>query len=149
MISVLINIADDLESNLTIVNRLRQMSDPAASERPGPGKWSPKEIIGHLIDSAANNHQRFVRMQMQPHLDLAGYDGDAWVDIQSYRDRPWLELLSLWETYNRHLAHVIRTMNPAALKNTWVTPEGRTVDLEFVARDYIVHMRHHLESISH
>ena len=140
-------IADDLERRLSVVNRLREIGDAAASTRPRPDKWSAKETIGHLIDSAANNHQRFVRMQMQPHLDLIGYDGDAWVRIERYQDRPWAELLTLWESYNRHLAHVIRCADPSALRHTWRSPEGEIVELEFVMSDYVVHMQHHLDQI--
>lgn len=141
------NVADDLESKLAIAERLRKIDDETAAYRSGPDRWSVKEIIGHLIDSAANNHQRFIRLQMQDHLDLPGYDGDAWVRIEQYQNRPWPELISLWESYNRHLAHVIRNIDPAALRHTWRSPEGEIVDLDFVVRDYVVHMQHHLDQI--
>src|SRR2546423_1386049 len=141
-------IADDLEVTLGAAGRLREMNEAAASRRPDPDKWSAKETMGHLIDSAANNHQRFVRMQMHPHLELEGYDGDEWVRLQQYQNRPWLDVVGLWESYNRHLANVIRTANPSALKHTWRSPEGKIVDLEFVMRDYVVHMQHHLDQIS-
>jgi hypothetical protein len=70
------SVAKDLQSVLRIADRLRQIKDTEASVRPAPGKWSKKEILGHLIDSAANNHQRFVRLQLTSRLDLPGYDGD-------------------------------------------------------------------------
>ena len=127
--------------------QLLQISEAESRTSKVDGKWAPKEIIGHLIDSAANNHQRFVRMQTQPHLELEGYDGDAWVRLQEYQNRPWLEVVALWESYNRHLAHIIRGVNPSTLKHTWRSPEGEVVDLEFVIRDYVVHMQHHLDQI--
>src|SRR5439155_6526178 len=131
-------VAEDLEARLEVAKRLKNVDETKASHRPGPDKWSAKETIGHLIDSAANNHQRFVRMQMLPHLDLEGYDGDAWVRIEQYQNRSWLEVVTLWESYNRHLAHVIRLVKPEALKHTWRSPEGDIVDLEYVIRDYVV-----------
>ena len=140
-------VAKDLEAKLEISQKLRLMNEPAASRRPAPGKWSAKETMGHLIDSAANNHQRFVRMQMQKHLELEGYDGDAWVKLERYGERPWLEIVNLWESYNRHLAHLIRNVDVPALKHTWRSPEGKIVDLEFVIRDYVAHMQHHLDQI--
>jgi hypothetical protein len=140
-------VADDLESRLSIVKRLREIDEGRASRKPAPDKWSHKETMGHLVDSAANNHQRFVRLQQQEHLDLEGYNGDDWVRLQHYQDRPWLEVLALWENYNRHLVHVIRTVDSRALKHTWRCPEGKIVDLEFVIRDYIEHMQHHLDQI--
>jgi DinB superfamily len=139
-------VALDFEARLKIAEQLRTIGEAAAARRPAPGKWSAKETIGHLIDSAANNHQRFIRMQMQNHLELPGYDGDAWVRIEQYQDRPWRDLVSLWEAYNTHLVHVIRCVDPNTLKNTWRSPEG-VVDLEFVIRDYVVHMQHHLDQI--
>jgi len=140
------NVADDLESRLSVAGKLRGIDEHAASQHPAPGKWSAKETIGHLIDSAANNHQRFVRLQMLDQLELPGYDGDAWVRLEQYQNRPWLDLVSLWEGYNRHLAHVIRCVDPGALKHTWNSPDG-VVDLEFIIRDYVVHMQHHLDQI--
>src|SRR6185503_3618589 len=98
---------------------------------------SRKEILGHLVDSAANNLQRFVRMQLQEHLDLPGYDQDGWVRVQGYQQMEWREMLDMWRTYNRHLARLIYHVNPDALKHTWKAPDGMTVNLEFVMRDYV------------
>lgn len=141
------NVADELESLLTNTERFRQIDEQKAAAKPAPDKWSMKEILGHLIDSAANNHQRFVRMQFTKRLDLVGYDGDEWVRLQRYQDRPWREIVDLWQMYNRHLVWLIRNVDSAAFKNLWRAPEGNDVDLEFVMRDYLVHMRHHLEAI--
>lgn len=141
------NVADDLEMRLAVTSQLRGLDEQTASRPFGPDRWSAKQTIGHLIDSAANNHQRFVRLQIEKHLELPGYDGDAWVRIEKYQDRPWLELVSLWEAYNRHLVHVIRNLDPASLTHTWRSPEGDLVDLEFIVRDYVVHMQHHLDQV--
>jgi len=141
------SVANDLQSILKIAERLRQIEDSRASIRPAPGKWSKKEILGHLIDSAANNHQRFVRLQLTSRLDLPGYDGDEWVRLQRYQDRSWCEIIDLWQMYNLQLAGVIRLVDPKALRNVWHTPDGKDLDLEFIIRDYVVHMRHHLDQI--
>lgn len=141
------SVANELLSVLKITERLRQIDETAASERPGPGKWSKKETLGHLIDSAVNNHQRFVRLQLMPRLELAGYEQDGWVSVQHYQDRPWKEIIELWQVYNTHLAAVIRHADPKALRNLWRAPDGKDVDLEFIIRDYVVHMQHHLDQI--
>src|SRR4051812_26490037 len=79
-----------------------------ANARVGsPNKWSAKQMIGHLIDSAANNHQRFVRAQFMNDLVFPGYDQDAWVEVQKYNDEAWSNLVNLWASYNLHLAHLI------------------------------------------
>ena len=140
-------VANDLLSTLMVADRLREIDEASAARRPAPGKWSNKEILGHLIDSAANNHQRFVRLQLTPRIDLPGYDGDDWVSLQQYQDRPWREIIELWRTYNMQLAALIRDVNPAALHNVWHTPDGKDLNLEFIMRDYVVHLRHHLEQI--
>jgi len=134
-------------SALKVADRLREIDEAAASKRPAPGKWSAKAILGHLIDSAANNHQRFVRLQLGPRIDLPGYDGDAWVALQHYQDRPWREIIDLWRVYNTQLAWLIRGVDTAALRNVWHTADGKDLDLEFIMRDYVVHLRHHLEQI--
>jgi len=141
------SVANDLLSALQIAGRLRQMDDAAASKRPAPGKWSNKEILGHLVDSAANNHQRFVRLQLEARIDLPGYDGDEWVRIQRYQERPWKEIVELWMAYNTQLASLIRQVDSAALNHVWHTPDGKDLDLEFIMKDYVVHLRHHLEQV--
>jgi len=140
-------VADELKLFLKIGDNLRQIDNRSASVRPAPGKWSKKEILGHLIDSATNNHQRFVRMQLTAHLELPGYDQEEWVRLQHYQDRSWREIIDMWQVYNTQLVEVIRNIDPKALRNTWRAPDGKDVDLEFVVRDYLVHMRHHLDQI--
>src|SRR5579872_35585 len=87
--------------------KMKSMSDADATRARAPGKWSCKQVLGHLIDSAANNHQRFVRAQEGP-LTFPPYAQDHWVGCQHYQDRPWGALIEFWEAYNRHLAHIIR-----------------------------------------
>ena len=134
---------------------LAEVPDAEAARRPAPGKWSQKEIIGHLVDSAANNHARFVRAQMQDDLVFPGYEQDAWVRVQDYQSVPWRDLVELWRTYNLHIAHVIEhTPQPAltaprARHNlheiAWRTvPADRPTTLEYFMRDYVGHLRQHL-----
>src|SRR5580765_1589333 len=87
--------------------RLAAISDSQAAVPRGQGKWSAKEIVGHLIDSASNNHQRFVRAQFTDDLVCAGYDQDSWVASQRYQSAPWDDLLALWVHFNLHLAPVM------------------------------------------
>ena len=141
------SVANDLLSAANLAERLRQIDDVTAAKRPAPGKWSKKEILGHLIDSAANNHQRFVRLQLTGRIDLPGYDGDEWVRVQRYQDRPWREIVDLWQIYNTQLASLIRNVDVTSLRHIWHTPDGQEVNLEFIMRDYVVHLRHHLDQI--
>ena len=88
-----------------------------------------------------------MRLQLIASIDLPGYDGDEWVRVQRYQERPWREIIDLWVMYNTQLASLIRDVNPEALGHIWHTPEGKDVDLEFIMRDYVVHLRHHLSQI--
>ena len=150
---------DDLRSTLSLeAARLNAISESDAARRPGPGKWSPKEIIGHLIDSAANNHARFVRAQISDDMVFPGYDQEAWVRLQRYNDRPWTDLVSLWQAYNTHIASVIQGISPECLSLQrskhnldeigWRTvPRDQPATLEYFIRDYVGHMKHHLAQI--
>lgn len=113
----------------------------------GPGKWVRKEILGHLIDSAANNHQRFVRARLASPYAGPGYEQDAWVALQRYRDRPWTELVDLWAALNGHVAAIIASTSTADLGTPCVVGEGEPVSLEWLMRDYLRHLRHHLGQI--
>jgi len=138
---------------------LRAIPEAVASVRPAPGKWSIKEIIGHLIDSASHNHQRFVRARWQDDLVFQGYQQDEWVAAQQYQSVPWDELVTLWQTYNRHVARVMAQV-PAAIARrehrrhnldqiAWQSvPADRPATLEYFMRDYVAHLKHHLRQVA-
>lgn len=113
----------------------------------GVGKWVKKEILGHLIDSAANNHQRCVRAQLTDRYVGPGYEQEAWVSVQRYRERPWAELVDLWVALNRHLAAAIETVPAAKLQTPCVIGDDEPRTLEWVMRDYLRHLKHHLAQL--
>ena len=138
-----------LELRVTIeaaTERLSSISDAQASHKPEPTKWSKKEIIGHLIDSASNNHQRFVRAQEGEVLIFPKYTQDYWVAVQHYNSASWQLLLSLWASYNLHLANVIENILPEARLRLCKIGSNDPVTLDFLVSDYLVHLKHHLNN---
>ena len=139
------------------VPRLEAISEETASRAPA-GKWSPKEILGHLIDSASNNHGRFVRAQFQEDLVFPGYQQEEWVSTQRYREAAWPSLIVLWKEFNLHLARVMDVIDPE-LRNrprtkhaldriAWTTvPADTPATLEYFMHDYVAHMEHHLGQV--
>jgi hypothetical protein len=125
--------------------QLRTINDPSVPLRPGA--WSRKEILGHLIDSASNNHQRFVRASLQDSLEFPGYDQNGCVRVQAPNEADWGVLVSLWAAYNRYLAHVIAHLPASKLEAPCRIGSGDQVTLRFLAEDYVRHLVHHLEQI--
>jgi hypothetical protein len=111
------------------------------------GGWSRKQVIAHLIDSASNNHQRFVRASQQTSLDFPGYDQDGNMRVQAPQEADWSLLVSLWAAYNRYLAHVIAHLPASKLETPCCIGSGKPVTLDFLARDYLTHLVHHLGQI--
>jgi hypothetical protein len=139
--------------------RLLLLSDEEAAARPAPGKWSVKETIGHLVDSASNNHGRFVRAQLQDDLVFDGYQQADWVRVQAYQEREWAGLVRLWLGLNHHLADVMERAEPDAVRRprahhnldalAWQPIErGQPATLEYFMRDYVGHLKHHLRGVS-
>jgi hypothetical protein len=136
--------ARGLEQTLTVaVPNLRKFTEAEAAFKPAPDKWSKKEILGHLVDSALNNHQRFIRAQQGP-LELPGYAQDFWVAAQGYQETDWETLILLWAVVNRHLVRVMQRIPAATLQQTCKIGAHAPVTLEYIVEDYLVHLQHHL-----
>ncbi len=127
--------------------RLRQISEFESAKPLLSGGWSRKQVIGHLIDSASNNHQRFVRAALQTSLDFPGYDQEGNARVQAFQEADWPLLVSLWATYNRYLAHVIAHLPASKLETPCRIGSGQPVTLHFIATDYLTHLTHHLGQI--
>ena len=127
--------------------RLCDISDADAARRTAPGRWSKKEILGHLIDSAGNNHQRFVRAQFVPSLEFPNYEQEGWVAAQSYATESWPDLVNLWLLLNRHLLHIVKAMPEANLSHQCVIGGNAPVALSALIEDYLAHLEHHLEQV--
>jgi len=142
----------------TASTRLVEISDERSAVPRVEGKWSRKQIIGHLIDSAANNHSRFVRAQFNDDLVFAGYEQEAWVDSQQYQKKDWNELVQLWKLYNRHILHIMKVTpeetrmklrskhNLHVIASDKLSPD-EPVTLDWFMRDYVDHMKKHLGQI--
>jgi len=139
--------ADRLAALLTsLPQKLAGISETEAAEKRD-GHWSKKEILGHLIDSASNNHQRFVRAQLASHLDFPRYHQNEWVAVQRYAAEPWPDLVNLWLLYNRHLVHIMRAVPPDCLTHTISIGGAESITLGFLIDDYLTHLEHHIEQL--
>jgi hypothetical protein len=150
---------DDFRQAIAAAAKQLVQISPEQSQVPrAEGKWSPKEIVGHLIDSASNNHQRFVRAQFTDDLVFAGYEQEGWVRAQNYQSEDWAELVQLWKLYNQHILHVMslvpeetrmklrhkHNLHQIASENL---SENEPVTLDWFMRDYVDHMKKHLKQI--
>jgi hypothetical protein len=122
------------------------ISEAEASVPECEGKWSGKQVIGHLIDSAVNNLGRIVRMQIESGQSLPGYEQMAWVKLQHYGEREWAQVLALWFALNEHVAWTIAHVEKANLANRGVVA-GDPLTLGFLIEDYVAHMEHHLRAM--
>ena len=137
---------------------LRQIPEAEFSRKASPDKWSGKEILGHLIDSAYNNHRRFLRALDQEDLIFTGYDQEAWVLLNGYQEREGSEVIETFLLVQQHLAALISRL-PEERLNTMTTrhefhrmamrsvEENTPSSLGFLIEDYLFHLVHHLRQI--
>jgi len=139
-------------------NQLLTIGEEASAVPRTPGKWSPRQVIGHLIDSACNNHQRFVRIQFADDKFFPRYQQDDWVNVQHYQTESWETLVNLWKFYNLHIAHILANTPETSLKEvitkytseqiSWIPAEEQgKFTMQYLFDDYVEHMKHHLGQI--
>ena len=141
-----------------IHKNLSEISVETATKKPNPDKWSIIEIIGHLIDSANNNHRRFTKAQWQETMIFKGYAQEKWVAVQHYQTANWREIIDLWKMYNLHICHIMEN-TPEEKLNREVSehnlhqiamvriPADQPASIAYFMKDYIYHIEHHFKQI--
>jgi hypothetical protein len=143
-----VSIGDELASIVQSAEpRLQQLRNVEATFRPSPEKWSQKEILAHLIDSASNNHQRFVRAATQGRLDFPGYEQEKLITLQNPNQTSWELLVELWSAYNRYLAYVLTQIPPSCAGVSCQIGNSPPATLLWIAGDYVEHLKHHLNQV--
>ncbi len=126
---------------------LLKISPELAAKKKSPESWSKKEILGHLIDSASNNHQRFVRGAQNAAMDFPVYKQDPWVEVQHYNEMDWGNLIEFFYQYNYHISRVIDFLPAESLNNLCNIGKENHVTLKFIIEDYLRHLKHHIDKI--
>lgn len=141
-------LADKLLAVITAAEpRLRRVNPEESAKPILAGGWSRKQVLGHLIDSASNNHQRFVRACLQESLEFPSYDQEGCVRLEAPQEAEWAVLISLWAEYNRYLAHIITRLPPGKLETPCQIGKEGSMPLRAVATGYVNHLLHHLGQI--
>jgi hypothetical protein len=124
--------------------KLKLLNEDGSSIKPSPNKWSKKEIIGHLVDSAQNNIRRFIVAQYDNNA-LIVYRQDDWVSINNYQSYSLEDLVQLWFLLNKQICSILNNTSQNIFQRTCQTESLHTI--EWLAKDYIKHMKHHLHQV--
>ncbi|PWW30110.1 MULTISPECIES: DinB family protein [unclassified Chryseobacterium] len=132
----------------TQLQRFQNITEEEWIYKNSSEKWSKKEIIGHLCDSAFTNIRRFVVTQYKENENIV-YDQNFWVKAQNYQNVPTSDLIDLWKSLNYQIVHIVENIPDEALQRTCDTTktEPRVYTLEFIIDDYVDHLQHHLKAI--
>jgi hypothetical protein len=144
-------VIDRLQEHINLVpSEYLKYSEEELRRKSAPNKWSKKELLGHLIDSAANNHHRFIKIQFLPApFFVEGYAQNDWVRIQNYNEKDSQRLVNLWKVYNEHILFIMQNTPEKNLqiKIKAEDPFENADTLFFLMKDYVDHMDHHLKQI--
>ena len=143
-----ISVSDGIRETISAAKpELLKIPPESAAKKSNPGSWSKKEILGHLIDSASNNHQRFVRGAQNAAMNFPVYKQDLWVEVQHYNEMDWSSLIELFYQYNYHISRVIDFLPRESLNNPCNIGKEKPVTLKFLIEDYLRHLNHHIKKI--
>jgi hypothetical protein len=131
-------------------SRLLALTEDVITQRRNHQNRTIKQLLGHLVDSALNNHGRMVRLQYNDPLVFPDYtqDNDRWIAIQDYQHSDWPNLVALWKSFNLHLAHLIKVVDKSTLGNSWTDFEGAEVTLADMIAGYTKHLELHIGDIA-
>jgi hypothetical protein len=124
--------------------QLKDLSEPDAAQKPSPSKWSKKELIGHLVDSAQNNIRRFITAQYEE-VPKISYNQDKWVAINHWQEYTLVDLINLWYALNKQIGVILKTTSSDMAQRQSQTDALHSI--EWLATDYIKHMKHHLHQV--
>ena len=141
-------LAEEIQKTVfSVLQAIRTMDEKKVHEKQHPTSWAKIEILGHLTDSAINNHQRIIRAIIEPHTESNGYNQNAWVEAQRYINRDWAMVFSVWMNLNYLLLAAVREVPDAALNHTISIDGKEPITLKFLVKDYNDHLKHHLNQI--
>lgn len=129
--------------------KLLSLPEEVITERRNHQNRTIKQLLGHLVDSASNNHQRMIRLQYNENLIFPDYtqDNDRWIAIQDYQHADWENLVQLWKSFNLHIIHLIKSIDKSKLSNSWTDFEGNKVTLGNMIEGYPWHLNLHINDI--
>lgn len=130
--------------------KLLALPEDVITERRNHQNRTIKQLLGHLVDSASNNHQRMIRLQYNENLVFPDYqqDNDRWIAIQDYQHADWQNLVILWKSFNLHIIHLIQSIDTSKLNNCWTNFENERVTLEDMIKGYPQHLNLHIGDIT-
>ena len=136
------------EHIVSVLQVLRKVSDEESQRPFREGGWARREILGHLIDSALNNHQRFVRAALEAVYEGPSYEQQGWVAVHGYREMPWAMLVEYWRGQNELLCEVVERIPEDRVNAQCQVGKDAPVSLRFLVQDYLIHMDHHVHQIA-
>jgi hypothetical protein len=131
----------------TFSQRIAEIPEADFSVKPNPAKWSKKEVLGHLIDSAENNLRRFICGQYEISPPKIKYEQNFWVTVNQYQTTSSKDVIENWRLINLKICRVLQQMPSENYSKTCDFGEGKFLTIEWLAIDYVKHLKHHLNQI--
>ena len=123
---------------------INDLADEQATEPPAPGKWSVKQVLGHVCDTERIMGYRVLRFARADKTEIEGFEQDDYVAAANSNARSATELLAELKSVRGGTLSLLESLTTAESERSGIA-NGKSISVRALAYVIAGHAQHHLE----